>query len=121
MKNSSRLLAEIDRNRTRSSSGWLGLSASSSTRRLKWSHDNSRLTNRSGPAGVKTVAASVPARFDSSTDSNDKTAAWAGSAIGASNGLGHSGKHSQQSYDAIGATRVLPLTRGLPGAGVKGR
>ena len=48
MKNSSRLLAEIDRNRTRSSSGWASLAASSSTRRLKCSHDSSRLMKRSG-------------------------------------------------------------------------
>ena len=48
MKNSSRLLAEIDRNRTRSSSGWESLAASSSTRRLKCSQDSSRLMNRSG-------------------------------------------------------------------------
>ena len=48
MKNSSRLLAEIDRNRTRSSTGWPGLTDSSSTRRLKCSQDSSRLMNRSG-------------------------------------------------------------------------
>ncbi len=48
MKNSSRLLAEIDRKRSFSSSGWLGLAASSSTRRLKCSQDNSRLMKRSG-------------------------------------------------------------------------
>ena len=48
MKNSSRLLAEIDRKRSRSSSGWPRLSASSSTRRLNSSHDSSRLMNRSG-------------------------------------------------------------------------
>ncbi len=47
MKNSSRLFAEIDRKRSRSSSGWLGFSASSSTRRLKPSQDSSRLTKRS--------------------------------------------------------------------------
>ena len=47
MKNSSRLLAEIDRNRSRSSSGWFGLAASSSTRRLNSSHDSSRLMKRS--------------------------------------------------------------------------
>ncbi len=48
MKNSSRLLAEIDRNRTRSSAGWPGLTDSSSTRRLKCSHESSRLMKRSG-------------------------------------------------------------------------
>ena len=48
MKNSSRLLAEMDRKRTRSSSGWLSLAASSSTRRLKCSQDNSRLMKRCG-------------------------------------------------------------------------
>ena len=48
MKNSSRLAAEIDRKRTRSSSGWWGFCDSSSTRRLNCSHENSRLTKRSG-------------------------------------------------------------------------
>ena len=48
MKNSSRLLAEIDRNRTRSSAGWPGLTDSSSTRRLKCSQESSRLMKRSG-------------------------------------------------------------------------
>src|ERR1700736_2469385 len=52
MKNSSRLLAEIDRNRTRSNAGWPELTDSSSTRRLKCSHDNSRLMNLSGPDEV---------------------------------------------------------------------
>src|SRR4029079_3054938 len=50
MKNSSRLLAEMDRNLTRSSSGWASLLASSKTRRLNWSQDSSRLMNRSGLA-----------------------------------------------------------------------
>src|SRR5271170_4649701 len=44
--NSSRLLAEIARKRTRSNSGWRGLAASSITRRLKASHDTSRLMKR---------------------------------------------------------------------------
>src|SRR5204863_10101889 len=48
MKNSSRLLAEIDRNRTRSSAGWPVLTESSSTRRLKCSQESSRLMKRSG-------------------------------------------------------------------------
>jgi hypothetical protein len=48
MKNSSRLLAEIDRNRTRSSAGWRGLTDSSRTRRLKCSQESSRLMKRSG-------------------------------------------------------------------------
>jgi hypothetical protein len=48
MKNSSRLFAEIDRKRRRSSSGWFGLEASSRTRRLNWSQDSSRFTKRSG-------------------------------------------------------------------------
>ena len=48
MKNSSRLLAEIDRNRTRSSAGWPGLTNSSNTRRLKCSQESSRLMKRSG-------------------------------------------------------------------------
>jgi hypothetical protein len=50
MKNSSRLLAEIERNRSRSSTGWFSFSASSSTRRLKCSQESSRLMNRSGLA-----------------------------------------------------------------------
>ena len=61
MKNSSRLLAEIDRKRSCSSSGWLRFDASSMTRRLKRSQDNSRLTKRSGdwesPIGRGAVAA----------------------------------------------------------------
>ena len=52
MKNSSRLLAEIDRNRTRSSAGWPGLTDSSSTRRLKCSQDSSRLMKRSGLVAI---------------------------------------------------------------------
>src|SRR5262245_27990963 len=48
MKNSSRLAAEIDRKRTRSSSGCEGFCDSSSTRRLNCSQENSRLTKRSG-------------------------------------------------------------------------
>src|SRR4029450_13934580 len=48
MKNSSRLLAEIDRNRTRSSKGWASVAASSRTRLLNCSLDNSRLITRSG-------------------------------------------------------------------------
>ncbi len=48
MKNSSRLSAEIERKRSRSSRGWLRLLDSSSTRRLNSSHDNSRLMKRSG-------------------------------------------------------------------------
>ena len=50
MKNSSRLLAEIDRNRSRSSSGCARSIASSSTRRLKSSQDSSRLMKRAGEA-----------------------------------------------------------------------
>src|ERR1700733_11455389 len=48
MKNSSRLVAEIERNRSRSRSGWLALVDSSNTLRLNSSQDNSRLMNRSG-------------------------------------------------------------------------
>ncbi len=48
MKNSSRLSAEIDRNRSCSRSGWLRFDASSSTRRLNCSQDNSRLMKRCG-------------------------------------------------------------------------
>ena len=48
MKNSSRLVAEIERNRSRSSNGWLAFADSSNTLRLNSSHDNSRLMNRSG-------------------------------------------------------------------------
>ena len=60
MKNSSRLLPDIDRKRRRSSSGWLGLRASSSTRMLKYSQDSSRLMKRFGslsiPAGRRRPA-----------------------------------------------------------------
>src|SRR5438552_7499024 len=48
MKNSSRFALKMARNLTRSSRGTLGSCASSSTRRLNSSHDNSRLTNASG-------------------------------------------------------------------------
>ena len=48
MKNSSRFDAKMARNRTRSSSGTVGSSASSSTRVLKCSHDTSRSRNLSG-------------------------------------------------------------------------
>ena len=67
MKNSSRLLAEIDRKRSRSSSGWLSLAASSSTRRLKCSHDNSRLMKRSGllPSVVRSAASGCTPEADS--------------------------------------------------------
>src|SRR5271169_1593368 len=44
--NSSRLFAEIDRKRRRSSSGWRRLSASARTRSLKASQDSSRLLKR---------------------------------------------------------------------------
>ncbi len=46
MKNSSRLLAEIETKRSRSSSGWLVFPASSSTRMLNCSQLTSRLTKR---------------------------------------------------------------------------
>src|SRR3546814_9748405 len=62
MKNSSRLLPEIDRKRSRSSSGCAGLRASSITRRLKASHDSSRLKKRSGPKEEAVVSASLSAR-----------------------------------------------------------
>src|SRR5688572_15914638 len=48
MKNSSRLLAEIDTKRSRSSNGWCLLPASSSTRMLNCSQLTSRLTKRAG-------------------------------------------------------------------------
>src|SRR5664279_883229 len=60
MKNSSRLLAEIDRKRSRSSTGWRGLLASSSTRLLKCSHDSSRLMKRPGRWRMRAVAPSLP-------------------------------------------------------------
>src|SRR5262245_9821326 len=47
-KNSSRLLAEIARNFTLSSRGLFSSSASSSTRRLKASHEASRLMYKDG-------------------------------------------------------------------------
>src|SRR5215207_839417 len=48
MKNSSRLLAEMDRKRSCSRRGWLLLEASSRTRRLNCSQDSSLLMKRSG-------------------------------------------------------------------------
>src|SRR6266540_487619 len=55
MKNSSRFELKMERNFTRSSRGTLGSCASSRTRRLNSSHDNSRLTNASGPISPSTV------------------------------------------------------------------
>src|ERR1700722_8564175 len=72
MKNSSRLLAEIDRKRSRSSSGWRGLSASSSTLWLKLSHESSRLKKRSGDR-IRSGAAGVGAATGNAADS----ATWA--------------------------------------------
>jgi hypothetical protein len=48
MKNSSRLLAEMTTNFSRSSRGTLGSRASLSTRSLNSSHESSRLKNISG-------------------------------------------------------------------------
>src|SRR5579885_20366 len=61
MKNSSGLLAEIDRKRNGSSSGWLRLPASSSTRRLNSSQESSRLMKRVGLCGLSTWLASAKA------------------------------------------------------------
>src|SRR5579883_2547293 len=82
MKNSSRLLAEIDRNFSRSRGGWPRLADSSRTRRLKLSQDSSRLMKRSGLAAS---AGSIP-RGSSSVrrvrlDSNARTVAWPRSAM----------------------------------------
>src|SRR5437762_6474940 len=55
MKNSSRFELKMERNFTRSRRGTLGSCASSSTRRLNSSHDNSRLTNASGPISPSAV------------------------------------------------------------------
>src|SRR4051794_17069485 len=60
MKNSSRLLAEIDRNRMRSSSGWASLPASSSTRMLNCSQLTSRLTKRAGLSRNASTSGTVP-------------------------------------------------------------
>src|SRR6185436_3666028 len=59
-------LAEIDRNRSRSNSGWFGLPASSSTRSLNASQDSSRLMKRLGEfisilGGDRSAAASSTA------------------------------------------------------------
>ena len=62
MKNSSRLLAEIDRKRSRSRSGWFGLAASSSTRSLNASQEISRLKKREGEAISASLSASCGAR-----------------------------------------------------------
>ena len=50
--NSSRLAALIETKRSRSSSGWRGFSASSTTRWLKSSQESSRLRKRSGLSGA---------------------------------------------------------------------
>src|SRR2546428_4235576 len=71
MKNSSRFELKMARNLTRSSRGTFGSCASSSTRRLNSSHDNSRLTNASGFMSASPVeglaqenAVADPARAD---------------------------------------------------------
>src|SRR5690606_28039071 len=51
----SRLLAEIDRKRSCSNSGWEAVEASSSTRWLNSSHDSSRLVKRCGSALISTT------------------------------------------------------------------
>ena len=59
MKNSSRLLAEMETKRTRSSSGCDSFDASSSTRRLNSSQESSRLMNRFGdPRSASPVSSS---------------------------------------------------------------
>ncbi len=60
MKNSSRLLAEIERKRSCSSSGWLRFDASSNTRRLKCSQDSSRLKKRSGGRAQRRAHPGLP-------------------------------------------------------------
>jgi hypothetical protein len=55
-------LAEIDRKRSRSSSGWAGLAASSSTRPLKASQEISRLKKRAGDAISASDSSSCGAR-----------------------------------------------------------
>jgi hypothetical protein len=62
MKNSSRLFAEIETNRSRSSSGWFGLAASSNTRSLKASQEISRLKKRDGEIIRSSFRASWGAR-----------------------------------------------------------
>ena len=62
MKNSSRLLAKIARNRVRASSGSVGSSASSSTRSLKASHDSSRSEKRSSGRAGSPGSVGVPGR-----------------------------------------------------------
>ena len=55
-------MAEIDRKRTRSSSGWWRFCDSSRTRRLNCSQENSRLTKRSGlPAAISAATVSAAA------------------------------------------------------------
>ena len=80
MKNSSRLLVKMARNRTRSSSGSAGSSASSRTRWLKRSHESSRSRKRSSyfstaasasssgtyGAGTTNVSSGTPSRSSAS-------------------------------------------------------
>jgi len=61
MKNSSRLFAKMARNFTRSRSGFDSSRASSSTRRLKWSQEISRLKNRGSSAKTSFRAPLRPA------------------------------------------------------------
>ena len=79
MKNSSRLLAEIDRKRSRSSSGWLGLAASSSTRSLKASQEVSRLKNRLGEAISSSLRASWGAR--EAGTSSPRVSSWIAASV----------------------------------------
>src|ERR1700759_583163 len=63
-KNSSRLRAVMARNLTRSKRGLRGFSASSSTRRLNASHEDSRLSTREGSSRERlTIERRVSAQF----------------------------------------------------------
>src|SRR5580700_4563652 len=80
MKNSSRLAAEIERNLSRSNSGWPRLADSSNTRRLKFSQDSSRLMKRSGLDARSDTRADSSGRREE-PDSKATTVAWPRSAM----------------------------------------
>lgn len=81
MKNSSRLDAKIARNRTRSRSGWLGSSASSSTRWLNASQLSSRSANRSSGSGPSPSSAPTGSISGSSAMCSAMCAARSGSSV----------------------------------------
>ncbi|MNI29641.1 hypothetical protein D3C73_834620 [compost metagenome] len=110
MKNSSRLLAEMDRKRTRSSSGWLSFAASSSTRPLKASHDSSRLMKRSGEAISASDSSSCGAREEGTSSPVVSTAIGAISVMTPlSRGPVTAATAIVSRWGEFGTPRIIPL------------